>query len=363
MTKPRTIALLAASGLAVALAASRAASPDQPPPMIRPVLSVIATAHTSDTIGPFVGTVEPRYSAAVAFKVFGRLVARDADVGDLVRKGARLASLDPAVQVIAVRTAEAAVANAEAQLANATATEARQRVLLERKVTSPAQFELDQKNRETAAANLVQAKANLTKAQEDLADTQMYADFDGVVIARNAEVGQVLSAGQTVVTVARPDVKEAVFDVPDALATALEANASFDVVLQLDPTVTATGRVREIAPEADPTTRTRRVRLALDHPPDAFRLGTTITVSRAIAVAPRIDLPATALLERSGKSFVWIVDKRTKAVELREVTLSSRKETTMTVTQGLAAGDRVVIAGVHSLLPGQVVRVPDEATR
>jgi membrane fusion protein, multidrug efflux system len=166
-----------------------------------------------------------------------------------------------------------------------------------------------------------------------------------------------VTAGQTIVTVARPDVREAVFDIPDALATALPPAAAFTVVWELSPSFSIVGRVREIAPEADPTTRTRRVRLTLDHPPDMFLLGTTVLVTRTADTAPRIDLPATALLERDGKSMVWVVDPRTLTVPLREVKLSGRGKGTITVSGGLAAGDRVVTAGVHSLSPGQIVKI------
>jgi len=314
-------------------------------------------------IGPFAGAIEPRYTASMGFRVFGRLIARDVNVGDLVQKGARLASLDPAVQDIAVRTAEAAVANAQAQLTNAAATEARQRSLLERNVTTAALFEIAEKNRQTVAAALTQAKANLTKAQDDLGYTQLYADTDGVVTARNAEVGQVVTAGQAVLTIARPDVKEAVFDVPDALATALPPDALFDVVLELEPSVGTTGRIREVAPQADQATGTRRVRLSLDHPPDAFRLGTTITVTRSTPTARRIDLPVTALLEQNGRTLVWIVDPAASTVEPREVTISGRTDRAVQVTGGLAVGERVVIAGVHSLTPGQAVKLLQEGGR
>jgi membrane fusion protein, multidrug efflux system len=357
------IIALTGFGVVIARAVSHPGSREEIAPSVRPVLSVVATPRMTDTLGPFAGTIEPRYSAAVGFKIFGRLAARDVNVGEVVKKGARLAALDRAPQIIAVRSAEAAVASAEARLANASATVQRHRVLLEKHVTAPAQFDVDQENLATAVATLSQAKANLTKAGQDLADTQLYADFNGVVTSRSAEIGQVLAAGQTVLTIARPDVKEAVFDIPDAMADALPPDARFDVALQLDPAVRTVGRVRVIEPEADPATRTRRVRLTLDDPPDAFRLGTTIAVSITTAVSPRIDLPLTALVEQGGKTFVWVTDPTSKAVALRAVTLAARTDTTVVITEGLAAGDRVVTAGVHSLATGQVVKVLEEAVR
>jgi len=362
-TSFKVIAALTGLGLIAAMATSRAHAPDETRPKVRPVLSQVVTPRTTETVGPFAGTIEPRYSASVGFKIFGRLVARDVNVGDVVKKGTRLAALDPAVQAVAVLSAEAAVANSEAQFANAVAAEKRQRALLERNVTSPALYELDKKNLDTTAATLAQAKAGLTKAQEELGDAQLYADFDGVVTARTAEVGKVLAAGEPVLTIARPDIKEAVFDVPDAMAAALSPESRFAVALELDPTITTAGRVRLIAPEADPVTRTRRVRLTLDDPPRLFRLGTIIAVSITTAVSSRIDLPSTAFLEQEGKTFVWVVDPTSKTVALCPVTVAARTEIAFVVTDGLAVGDRIVTAGVHSLVAGQVVELLEEASR
>ena len=146
-------------------------------------------------------------------------LARDVDVGDSgARRAERLAAIDPVAQELAVRSARAELSNASAQLETATATELRQRRLMEQNVVSAADFEAAEQAREAAAANVSRARANLTIAEEQLGYTQILADFDGVVTAVGAEVGQVVSPGETVVTVARPDLREAVIDVPAELA-------------------------------------------------------------------------------------------------------------------------------------------------
>ena len=183
------------------------------------MLSVVAVVRTTDTLGPFAGTIEPRYKSDLGFRIFGRMVARFVDVGSIVTKGQELAALDPAVQALSVRNAEAAVANAEAQFVNAEAEERRQRD------ARPAQHHaarpsstLIQRNRETAEANLTRARAALRKARDLLSFTQLTADFDGIVTGRYAEPGQVVNAGQKIVTVARPEIREAVIAVPNDLA-------------------------------------------------------------------------------------------------------------------------------------------------
>jgi biotin carboxyl carrier protein len=201
-----------ALALLLGLAACRDDGQEAAP--VRPVLSVAAMVRTTDTLGPFAGTIEPRYKADLGFRIFGRMVARFVDVGATVTKDQELAALDPAVQTLAVRSAEATVANAQAQFVNAEAEEGRQRDLALRNITPQAQFELIQRNRETAEANLTRARASLRKAKDLLSFTQLKADFDGVVTGRYAEPGQVVNAGQKIVTVARPEIREAVIAVP-----------------------------------------------------------------------------------------------------------------------------------------------------
>jgi RND family efflux transporter MFP subunit len=328
-------------------------------PPVRPVLSVVATVQTTDTLGPFVGSIQPRYKTDLGFRVFGRMVARFVDIGSVVKKGEEIAALDPAVQALAVRSAEAALANAQAQFANAEAEEARQKDLVLRNIIPQAQYDLTRRNLETASANLTRARAGLRKARDTLGYTRLDADFDGVVTARHAEPGQVLNAGQKVITLARPEVREAVIAVPNYLADRLAHHNDYTITVELGhvASMRAAG-VRAIDPIADPGTRTRNVYIALDDPPEAFRLGITVLVVLSRPVAPHVDLPATALLERDGKAFVWVVDPARSTVSQREVTIGAREDDGITVTSGISTGERVVVAGVHSLAPGQAVRVP-----
>lgn len=350
--------------LAGLLAASIASCKEEAePPPVRPALSVKAEVRTTETLGPFAGSIQPRYSADLSFRLFGRMVARAVDVGATVREGDELAVLDPSVQAILLRNAEASVASAEAQLVNATAEEARQRPLVERNITPQAQFDLVVQNRETAAASLVRARTSLQRAQDQLSYTRLRADFAGVVTAIHLDAGQVVNPGQKVLTVARPEVREAVIAVPSLLADQLVAGETFDTLVELDQTVKMKAtEVRGVDPAADAATRTRTVYYSLTDPPAAFRLGITVQVTLSKPVSPRIDLPATALLEQGGKAQVWIVDPATRKVALRDVAVVARNGGTVSVT-GIAAGDRVVTVGVHSLTAGQLVKLAGEGAK
>ncbi len=333
-----------------------------PPAPIRPVLTLTARPVTSETFGPFAGIVAPRYQSEIGFQIAGRMVARDVTVGDVVKKGQRIAALDPVVTRFALARAEADLADAEGQAENATATEARRRRLLQGGNVTQAQLDGAVASRDTALARLAQAKANLQKARDQMGYTELHADFDGVVTVRNAEVGQVLSAGQTVATLARPEEREAVVDIPENLAGAMPKDAEFTVSLQSAPDVTAKARVREIAPFADATTRARRIRMTLIDASPAFRLGSTLTVLLSRPLPSRFLLPATVLLTQDGRDMVWIVAPDGKSVVRRAVTVAERTPDRVTITEGIAPGDRVVTAGIHSLSEGQAVRLTDKTS-
>lgn len=326
------------------------------PPPVRPVLSTKAEVRTRDSLGPFAGSVQPRHSTDVSFRLSGRVVSRPVDVGDFVKAGDELAAVDSSVQTVLVRNAEASVASAEAQLGNATAEETRQRRLVERNITPQAQFELAVQNRETAAANLARAQAELQRAQDQLSSTRLRADFNGVVTAVYLDAGQVANAGRRVMTVARPDVRDAVIAVPSALADRLAAGETFDTLVEVDrKTKMAASGMRSIDTAANTATGTRTVSYTLDDPPPAFRIGLAVQVTLSRPVPPRIDLPASALLEQDGKTQVWIVDPAARKVDLRDVAVVARGDDKVSVT-GVSAGEHVVTVGVHSLSPGQAVK-------
>jgi len=328
------------------------------PEPVRPVLStVIEPAASGSTVT--VGTVQPRYETNLGFRVLGRLIARPVNVGDLVTEGQTIAAIDPTALELAVQSAKADLSKAEALLENAIGTEERKRVLIKTDATTRQMVDDAEQVRAGAQASTARARANLAKAIEQLGYAQVKADFAGVVTAVSAEVGQVVSPGQSVVTVARPDVREAVVDIGGDFPLPLTVGLPFTVGLQLLPDVQVQGQIREIAPQADSVTRMRRVRITLNDPPESFRLGSTITARPSKAYS-RLRVPVSAVLKKGDETFVWVVDEPTSTVSLHKVDLSE-DEGGIRVTGGLTAGTRIVTAGIHSLEQGQQVRIQEES--
>ena len=293
--------------------------------------------------------------------MLGRLTARPVNVGDLVEQREIVGAIDSTALELAVRSAKAELSRSQAQLANASATEERQRTLIATNTTSRETLDNAVQVRAGAEASVARAQANLTKAIEQLGYAQVKADFAGVVTAVAADVGQVVSPGQTVVTVARPDIREAVVDIGPDFPVPLRVGLPFTVSLQLLHAIQVGGQIREIAPQADPVTRTQRVRIALNDPPSSFRLGATVTARLASDQRSILRVPESAVLSKDGENFVWVVDLPASTVSLRKVGVFW-DDGGIQVTAGLEAPTRIVTAGIHSLKHGQQVRIDQDFT-
>jgi RND family efflux transporter MFP subunit len=349
-----TTVVVAATALAGCQKEEEAAAPP------RPVLSLVVTP-TALPGTRFAGVVQAKVQAALGSRVAGRLVSRTVHVGDLVKKGDALAVLDATAYELAVRSARAELSSAEATLSSAVATEERQKTLLQSNAAAQAAVESAEQSREAADAGLVRARTALVKAEEQLSYTRILAEFDGVVVATGAEVGQTVSPGEAIVTVARPDERDAVVDIPETAET-IAVGSRFAVSLQINPAVKVMGTVREVAPSADAVTRTRRVKIALENPPETVRLGTTITAELEGPNLTAIMIPETAVLRKDGKPHVWLVDAAKGEVHLVPIEMGAAANRYLQVSGGLKDGDRVVTAGVNSLEEGQKVRIEDGAS-
>ena len=332
---------------------------EAPADPVRPVLSIKVEALGEQNLGRFAGSIQARYESNVGFRVPGRIASRSVDVGAEVDKGALLASLDPTDQQNQLRSAEGDLASIRANLINAQATARRQQSLFDQGVGSQAQLDAALTDLKTTQASLDQAQAAVSQAKDQLNYVELRADHKAVVTAWMAEAGQVVTAGQQVVTLARPDIKEAVIDLPDTLVDQLPEDVVFQVASQLSPEINTTAIVREIEPQAQSATRTRRARLTLSETPSGFRLGTAISVTLISAIKPQIELPLSALQEVEGKSRIWVIDAQAQTVSPRDVSIISRTDSTVVVASGVKSGERIVSAGVNSLKPGQKVKVDE----
>ena len=252
------------------------ATPESEP--VRPVRVTVAQSTAGGETVRLTGDVRAQETVLLGFKTGGRRVTRTVNVGDTVEAGDLLARLEDATQLNTVQAAKAELSAAEGDVDRTETDYGRQAELLERGFTTRQRYDTALQVLRQAQSRADAARAQLANAQETLSFTALYADAPGVVTAVGAEPGEVVAAGAMTVQVARDNGRDAVFDVPERLISTVDPNAVIDVSLVSNPDAVATGRVREVAPEADPVTRTFQVRVGLSDVPDSFRLGSGVGV-------------------------------------------------------------------------------------
>ncbi|RUO99244.1 efflux RND transporter periplasmic adaptor subunit [Hyphomicrobium sp.] len=330
---------------------------ESPNDQVRPVRTVVARKSELGETVTLTGQIQAENEVSLAFRIGGRIIERSVGVGDHVDPEQILAKLDPQDELNALRSARAALSAAEGQLVEAQNTYDRQSELLRRGHTTRVLYDQAQQSLRTAQSREDDAQARLEIAQDRVSFTELRANVTGTVTARSAESGEVVQPGQTVFRVARVEGRDAVFDVPAQIIHSAPPNPEITVTLTDDPSVKAKGWVRQVDPEADPVTRTFRVRVSLIDPPGTMRLGTTVTGSMRQKSVPAISIPATALTRSNGQPAVWILDPENLTVSLRNVEAVSFDPSSVVVAHGLSEGDILVTAGVQALHPGQKVRL------
>jgi RND family efflux transporter MFP subunit len=285
------------------------------------------------------------------------MIARQVDVGREVRTNDLVAELDPQPLRDALRTAQATLSAAEATLYEATKNVERQRMLSKEGLASGHTLDTAERTFQTARANIDAAAAQVHDAEERLSYTELRADAPGYIIATGAEAGEVVRAGQTIVTVAQQGGFDAVFDVPATLIRQVSPDVIVTVELSDDPSVRTSGQVRELAPQADPVTRSFRVKVALSERPEAMRLGATVIGRTNMRGTEGFELPATSLTTTGKEPALWVVDPKSMEVSLHPVELLRQGSSSIVVSRGLEGGELIVTAGVHALRPGQKVRL------
>jgi multidrug efflux system membrane fusion protein len=322
----------------------------------RPVIAMPAKAADAASVAQFPGEVHARYEMPLSFRVPGQLIAREAHLGDSVKKGQVLARIDDADAGRNQASAQAALDAAEHRLAFA--TQQRDRDDAQAKANLISQLQLDQTHDAyaTALAGRDQARQQLALAQNQSRYTTLVADRDGRITSEQAEIGQVVAAGQAVFGFAWSGERDVFFDVPEDRIADVLVRQEAGVTLPAMPDRTLKGRVRDVSPAADPQARTYRVKLALDANAADVPLGMTARVLLSAGTAAAgVRLPATALFHQGEHPAVWVLRPNDSTLELRPVTVLRYSERDVLIGAGLHAGEQVVMQGVHTVTAGEKV--------
>jgi membrane fusion protein, multidrug efflux system len=326
-------------------------------PAPRPVRTISVEKREAGTPLTFTGLIEAEDEVSVAFRISGRLLENNGKLGDRVQAGQLMARLESQNELNTLRQAQAGLAAAQGQLTQARNHFERQQTLLAQGWTTRANYDVATQAQQTAQSQVDAAEAQLHTAHDLVSFTELKADAPGVITATGPSAGEVVQAGQMIARLARKDGRDAIFDVPAQLLRSAPSDPQITVSLTDDPAVTAHGRIREVAAQANPVTRTFEVKVGLTDPPPAMRLGATVVGRLETNAGPIIDIPATALTRINQQPAVWIVDPSTNTVSIRNVDVLRFDQARVVVSQGLDTGEIVVTAGVQALHPGQKIRL------
>lgn len=327
-------------------------------PEIRPVRFTTIETSTSSNVVTLTGRVQAQTEINQSFRIDGRLIERTVEIGDNVKKGQLIARVDPENEESGVQAAQAQLLAAQARLIEARSNQQRMRELIAENAVSKALFEQAEAMLSVAESQVKASESQLALAKNRLSYTRLISNVNGVVTARGAEPGEVVSAGRMIVQVAEENARDAVFDVPASVKDNATRDSEISITLSSDPRITAIGRVREVAPRADPVTGTFNVRVQLIDPPVEMRLGTIVSGQMRTASMTGIELPASALARSTdGQNAVWVIDPQSHTVALRTVEVSAFGRDNIQIAKGVNTGEMVVTAGVQTLRPGQKVKL------
>lgn len=325
-----------------------------------PLVRTERVAFASDALSyTYPGEVRARYETSMAFQVGGKIIQRNVDAGSVVRAGDTLLTIDPKDIRENVNSAGAAVASVRSQLKLAEVNLERYRKLYESGAISKAEFDRAQTTYETTEAGLNQAMAAYSAAGNQLDYSRLIANSSGVVAEVIAEAGQVVGAGQKVVTLVQDGEMEVEISVPENRLEELQKAQDISVSFWALNDVTTKGRVREVAPMADKAARTYKVRISLVDPAPQIKLGMTAKVT----ITPKNGktlayVPISAIYQSGDKPSVWLV-KDHKAT-LTPVRVGRFADNKVEILEGLEQDALIVTAGVHKLQEGQEVRIAGE---
>ncbi len=305
------------------------------------------------------GEVQPRYVTPLSFRVAGKILDRKVRLGDRVSKGQVLAILDAADLARSTAGAQAQFTAAQHRLEFAQQQLERDRAQGRENLIAKAQLEQSLDAYALALAQRNQAEQQLALAKNQQQYATLVAEHDGFVTAEQADTGQNVSAGQPIYQLAWTGNVDVITDVPENSLGSIVRGQATSVTITALPGRKFDAKVREIAPAADPQSRTYRVRMTLDNP-DNVVLGMTASVAfqRAddLEKKLRVKLPATALFHDGQLPAVWVVQPKLNTLELRRVTVAHYGENNIVLSQGVQVGERVVTQGVHTVSKGEKVQ-------
>ncbi|MEM6847223.1 MAG: efflux RND transporter periplasmic adaptor subunit [Pseudomonadota bacterium] len=344
-------------------------SEDTGPPAIRGLITTTVSAIAETQVRRYPGVLEPSSISALSFEVSGRLSTVDLRVGQTVKAGELLAELDDEVYRNTVRDRRAAVDEAKALLGQVEDTLQRQQTLFARNVVSRVAVTDAETDVRSRRSQLTQAEQALATAEEDLADTKLFAPFDGLINAIDVEDFQTVGVGATVLSLYETGAFEVSLSVSFDVASRLVVGTPAEVRLADDPATVLGARVSELGERAD-TVSSFPVVVQLTETTPFLKAGMAVETSFEFALPaaqghlvpisaaiPDVEIPQNAGPNAQVSFQVFVYDDASSTVQRRDVTMAGIRENQFLIIDGLEPGEHVATKGVSFLREGMPVRL------
>lgn len=354
------VLVLAAGGAAALLLPAQAPEAKAADPRtLAPLVNQATAKLPGNSSRSYTGTVGARVQSDLGFRVPGKIVERYVEVGEQVKAGQPLMGLDPTQLRLTLTARKNAVVAAQATFNQAQADEKRYSTLIENGMAASRQrYEQARAALDTAKAQLDAAQAEAAVAENEVTYAVLVADADGVIVDTLAEPGQVVTAGQAVVRLARSGPREAIVWMPETLLPEIGAKASASIYGRSD---TANAVLRQMSNSADQQTRTYETRWVLEGAAANAPLGATVTIRiDNVDAQTHAELPVGALIDDGSRTGVWVVDQQSSSVKFRDVKIERLSVEYMVVTN-VRPGEVVVGLGAHLLKDGDQIRTSPDA--
>ncbi|MBS1165729.1 MAG: rane efflux protein [Proteobacteria bacterium] len=319
-----------------------------------PLVSVTKAKPPVAANRSFTGTIAARVQSDVGFRVPGKIVERLVGLGDEVKAGQPLMRMDETDLRLALTAKRNAAAAARAVFVQTAADEKRYAMLVKNGLAaSPQRYDQAKAALDTSAAQLAAAEAEEKVAENEAAYATLVAEVDGTIVETLGEPGQVVTAGQPVIRLAKAGPREALVWLPENLRP--EVGAIAQAAVYGRPTEEK-AVLRQISSAADPQTRTYETRWVLEGSASSAPLGATVTISIQNKDEPAdAEVPVGALLNDGRRTGVWIVNDQSSSVHFQEVKVERIGEE-RAVVSNLKVGETIVALGAHLLQEGASVR-------
>jgi len=316
------------------------------------------------------GYVVARRKAAVASKGTGTLIFLGVEEGDAVKKGQVIARLDDSDVTAALQRARENLRVVEADLNDAKQSLGRQKILLERDMVARSEYDIAEARYKRVVAGIDAAKFAVKEAQVAVDNTRIVAPFDGTVLKKNADIGEIVaplagaaSSKAAVVTIADMSSLEIEADVSEANITRVVPEQGCEIRLDAYPDRRYPGYVTKIVPTADRAKATVLVKIKFKDYDNRVlpEMGAKITFlapgsdQSAVQAKPLLAVPAAAVSNRNGRPVVFQV-KDDRAAEI-PVVLGERIGNLVEIKEGLKEGDKVIGKIDENLRAGSKVSI------